>query len=109
MNLWSEHPAGRARCGCAMTSRRTTTRKAAASPSDTGWRGGRYGFCLIMRALAFVVALAACAVLAGAKLLTAIAECSYRLRSERGNPNQGSTLLSNRVMALMRSPASVRT
>jgi len=33
----------------------------------------------------------------------------YRLGSERGSPNQGSTLLSNRVMAQIRSPARVRT
>jgi len=33
----------------------------------------------------------------------------YRLGSERGSPNHGSALLSNRVMARMRSPTTVST
>jgi hypothetical protein len=33
----------------------------------------------------------------------------YRLGSDRGSPNHGSTLLSKRVMARIRSPVSVRT
>jgi hypothetical protein len=33
----------------------------------------------------------------------------YRLGSDRGRSNQGSTLFSNRVMAQIRSPARVRT
>jgi len=33
----------------------------------------------------------------------------YRLGSDRGSPNQGSTLLSKRVMAQIRSPVRVRT
>ena len=34
---------------------------------------------------------------------------AYRLGSDRGSPNQGSALFSNRVMAQIRSPARVRT
>jgi hypothetical protein len=34
---------------------------------------------------------------------------SYRLGSDRGSPNHGSTLASKRVMAQIRSPARVRT
>jgi hypothetical protein len=33
----------------------------------------------------------------------------YRSGSDRGSPNQGSTLLSKRVRAQIRSPVSVRT
>ena len=33
----------------------------------------------------------------------------YRLGSDRGSPNHGSTLLSKRVMAQTRSPVRVRT
>jgi hypothetical protein len=36
-------------------------------------------------------------------------EAGYRLGSERGSPNHGSTLLSKRVMAQIRSSARVRT
>ena len=35
--------------------------------------------------------------------------CDYGLGSDRGSPNHGSTLFSKRVMAQIRSPASVRT
>ena len=36
-------------------------------------------------------------------------EAGYRLGSDRGSPNHGSTLLSKRVMAQIRSPVRVRT
>jgi hypothetical protein len=36
-------------------------------------------------------------------------EAGYRLGSDRGSPNHGSTLLSKRVMAQIRSSARVRT
>jgi hypothetical protein len=36
-------------------------------------------------------------------------EAGYRLGSDRGSPNHGSTLLSKRVMAEIRSPVRVRT
>ncbi len=36
-------------------------------------------------------------------------EAGYRFGSDRGSPNQGSTLASKRVMAQIRSPARVRT
>ena len=36
-------------------------------------------------------------------------QAGYRLGSDRGSPNQGSTLLSKRVMAQIRSPVRVRT
>jgi len=36
-------------------------------------------------------------------------EAGYRLGSERGSPNHGSTLASKRVMAQIRSPARVST
>jgi hypothetical protein len=36
-------------------------------------------------------------------------KASYRVGSDRGSPNQGSTLLSKRVMAQIRSPVRVRT
>ena len=36
-------------------------------------------------------------------------ETGYRLGSDRGSPNHGSTLLSKRVMALIRSPVTART
>jgi hypothetical protein len=36
-------------------------------------------------------------------------EAGYRLGSDRGSPNHGSTLASKRVMAQIRSPASVST
>jgi hypothetical protein len=35
--------------------------------------------------------------------------CAYRLGRDRGSPNHGSTLLSKRVMARIRSPLRVRT
>jgi hypothetical protein len=38
-----------------------------------------------------------------------VAGCGYRLGSDRGSPNHGSTLASNRVMPQMREPASVST
>ncbi len=36
-------------------------------------------------------------------------EAGYRFGSDRGSPNHGSTLLSKRVMAQIRSPVRVRT
>jgi hypothetical protein len=36
-------------------------------------------------------------------------EAAYRLGSDRGSPNHGSTLLSKRVKAQIRSPVRVRT
>ena len=36
-------------------------------------------------------------------------KAGYRVGSDRGSPNQGSTLLSKRVMAQIRSPVRVRT
>ena len=36
-------------------------------------------------------------------------ETAYRLGSDRGSPNHGSTLLSNRVTEQIRSPVRVRT
>ena len=36
-------------------------------------------------------------------------EAGYRLGSDRGSPNHGSTLFSKRVMAEIRSPVRVRT
>jgi hypothetical protein len=36
-------------------------------------------------------------------------EAGYRLGSDRGSPNHGSTLASKRVMAHIRPPARVRT
>jgi hypothetical protein len=36
-------------------------------------------------------------------------EAGYRLGSDRGSPNHGSTFFSKRVMAEIRSPVSVRT
>jgi hypothetical protein len=36
-------------------------------------------------------------------------QAGYRSGSDRGSPNQGSTLLSKRVRAQIRSPVSVRT
>jgi len=44
---------------------------------------------------------------------SAFARCDtaggYRFGSDRGRPNKGSTLLSNRVIAQIRSPLTVRT
>ena len=44
----------------------------------------------------------------GPRAFTAVGSC-YGLGSDRGSPNHGSTLLSKRVMAQIRSPARVRT
>jgi hypothetical protein len=38
-----------------------------------------------------------------------LGKARYRLGSDRGSPNDGSTLFSKRVMAQIRSPVSVRT
>jgi hypothetical protein len=50
-----------------------------------------------------------CLVIDTSAMLESHAEAAYRLGSDRGSPNHGSTLLSKRVMAQIRSPVRVRT
>ena len=45
----------------------------------------------------------------GGRGVRTVRTAGYRLGSDRGSPNHGSTLLSKRVIAQIRSPESVRT